>query len=181
VKKNNTLVLAMLTALLMTTGVSAAGTNSGNKAVLNTKTLASQSEAHKMPDDFKNMPLQEKKNLIIEKHTNRINNLLKEGKINEQEANKEKEKLTKEVQNWDGKTSLKYLHGNHRNKVKLPENFYKMSLQEKRDWMNKDFTERMNEKVKSGEISKSDADKKIENMRIKISSWDGNFNRKDKQ
>ena len=179
-KKSNTLVFAILSAMLMVNSVSAAGNKSNDLSLFNTKTITNENKAQKMPDDFKNLPLQEKKKLIIEKHTDRINNALKEGKINEQEANRKKEKLNENVQNWDGKTPLKYLQGIG-NRVKLPENFDKMSLQEKREWMIKDFTDRMNEKVKSGKMSKSDADKKIENMRIKISNWDGNFDKKDKR
>jgi len=180
-KKIKLIVVSALTIVLTSTTVFASNIKGGYGDLSLLRSKSSIAQKKENPDKFNSMSIQEKRSIVIKKYTEHLNNAVKNGEISKQDANKEMEKMKAEVQKWDGSTPIKYWNGMHKHKMNLPENFDKMSLQEKRDWMIKNFTEKMNRDVKSGEITEDDANRKIENMKQKISNWDGTFHKRDKK
>lgn len=127
----------------------------------------------KLPDNFEKMSLQEKKNWLITNYTEKINKDIKEGKITKEQGDSFINSSKDKINQWDGKTPLPILPSMNEHKMKLPDNFENMNLQEKRNWLITNYTEKVNQSVKEGKITKEQGDEFITKMKEKINSWDG--------
>lgn len=123
-------------------------------------------------EKFKNLTLDEKKELIQKRIENKINNAVEDGVITQDEANKMLSNLKESLSKWDGNTPFKF-------ELNLKEKYDSLSLEKKKEIAKKHFQEKLNNLVQKGKLTKDEANKLLQDFEEKLKNWDGKAPLKD--
>lgn len=141
------------------------------------------------------------RSMLIKNNTEAINKALADGKLTKNQADSAVKNMTEWVSKWDG--SIHKRTGDHKgmfigssvmkelglteeeliNASNSNKSIYDLAKEKKgltpeqvKDLIIKSKTNRINEKVKEGKMSKEEADKIITGIKTKIGTWDGKIN-----
>lgn len=115
---------------------------------------------------FKDLTLEEKKNLIQKRIENRIKTAVEDGVITQDEADKMLNNLKESLSKWDGSSPFKF-------ELNLREKYNNLSLDKKKEIAKKHFQEKLNNLVKNGKLTQDEANKLLQNFEEKLKNWDG--------
>lgn len=164
-------IASTLLAAMIFTSTTAFAAGNINSAVTSNKNCIKHTT--QLPENFEKMPLSDKKNWLITKYSEKVNEKIKEGKITKEQGDLLIKDMNDKINQWDGKTPFPFSRGMS-NKIKLPDNFDKMTLEEKKNWLITNYTEKVNQKVSDGKITKEKGNELIAKMKEKINNWNGN-------
>jgi len=145
-KLKRIMTLTTLTLCLATTAVF---------AQVNVDTKGTENTPPKKFESLEDKDLREQDPIKhLERMKEKVQSLLKEGKITKEEADKINAKIDE--------------------KIKMINEFNKLPLDKKKEKLLSDLKARLDEKVKEGKLSKGQANKIMKEYEKKIKEWDGN-------
>lgn len=128
----------------------------------------------KFNENFKNLTLEQKKELIKKNFEAKINNAVKNGKLTREVADKILKEFNEKLNSWDGTSPFKFKENlSKKFKKDFDKKFDNLTLEQKKELVKKHFENRLNIAVKNGRLTQDKADSLLKEFETKLNSWDG--------